>query len=198
MRRPRIRPSAAVALALVLAMPALAQQNPRPVRPGAAIPASNLAWSSLNPGQQAALAPLANLWPTLGIDQQRKWLALAGDYQQLPPGEQATLQRRMADWATLAPEQRTRVRLNFGEARKLPADERRAKWEEYQTLPQAERERLVRDRPSPPVTTAPALRPAPPPARIARPPSPPRHGTPGTVRDSDPDALLNRNTLLPQ
>ena len=94
------------------------------------------------------------------------------------------------------PEDISLTRLNFNEVRRVPTDEKRAKWEQYQALPEQERERLASDRPKPPVTIAPALRPTPPSA-ISRPvraaSSPPEDASRG-LRINVP---LNRNTLLP-
>ncbi|MCL1962285.1 MAG: DUF3106 domain-containing protein, partial [Desulfovibrionaceae bacterium] len=147
----------------VLAWPALAQPTGNlTVQRAATPPAGSVGWSTLTAEQRNALNPLAGLWPTLQPDHQRKWMALAHNFNRMSPGEQSTLQGRMAEWAKLSAAQRTQARLNFGEARRLPADEKRAKWEEYQALPANERERLAKDRPKPPVSAAPALRPAPP------------------------------------
>ena len=90
----------------------------------------------------------------------------------------------------------TRARLNFGEARRLPADEKRAQWEAYQALSEQERERLAQDRPKPPVTAAPALRPTPP-SPIARPVLPTTPPADGASRDIRSSVPLNRHTLLP-
>lgn len=192
-------PVLVVACALALAGSAYAQSAPD------AEPASSTVgstpWNALNAEQRNALRPLASLWPTLRSEHQRKWLALAYNFDRMSPDEQATLQSRMAEWAKLTPAQRTQARLNFGEVRRaVPADERRAKWEEYQALPAEERERLANDRPKPPVTAAPALRPVPT-DRIVRPPT--AVLTNGTSLQPAPDAArpaapLNRNTLLPQ
>ena len=135
-------------------------------------------------------------------DQQRKWMALVHNFNRMDPDEQATLQSRMTEWARLSPAQRSQARLNFGEVRKVPADEKRAKWEEYQALPAEERDRLATEQPRPPRGAAPALRPVPP-SRILRPPTlAPAPGTgvgavakPGNTRPTPP---VDRNTLLPQ
>lgn len=132
-------------------------------------------WGTLSAEQREALRPLAGLWPTLRPEHQRKWIALAQQLNRMSAGEQSTLQGRMAKWAKLSAAQRTQARLNFGEVRCVPADEKRAKWEEYQALPAEERERLAKDRPKPPASAAPALRPTPP-SRIVRPAT---LGTPG-------------------
>lgn len=183
---------AAFTLALALASGAFAQERLRADRAEPPAAAGSTAWGKLSRNQQAALAPLQSLWPTLGADPQRKWLALAQDFGRMPPAEQVTLQRRMADWAALTPEQRARVRLNFGEAKALSPDERRSKWEQYQALPQEQREQLVRERPTPPVTTAPALRPAPA-TRPARAQTSPTSRNPG----ANPVTPPNRQTLQP-
>lgn len=160
-----------------------------------------IAWRSLTSEQQAALQPLGKLWPSMGADQQRKWVALTHNFNRLSPQERATLQSRMTEWARLTPAQRQQARLNFGELRQLPADERRAKWEEYQALPIEERERLARDRPKPPTGAAPALKPAAP-DRLLRPTQPPAPFTtpvaPGPVDGATPAPGVHRHTLLPQ
>ena len=162
---------------------------------------SLIAWRSLTSEQQAALQPLSKLWPTMGADQQRKWVALVDNFNRMSPDERATLQSRMTEWANLTPAQRTQARLNFGEVRRVPADERRAKWEEYQALPVEERERLANDRPKPPGGAAPALRPAPADRllRPTRPPVPVATPTgPAPATTAQPAPPVNRHTLLPQ
>ena len=189
-----------VALSTLVLVPAWAQA------PGSgaqiAQAGSEVAWRSLTAEQRAALQPLSQLWPTLGADQQRKWVALSSNFNRMSPEERATLQSRMTEWAALTPAQRTQARLNFGEVRRaLPADERRAKWEEYQALPVEERERLANDRPKPPAGAAPALRPAPA-DRVLRPTRPPVPATaptgPAAADAARPAPPLNRHTLLPQ
>lgn len=182
-------------LALTAAAPVLAQGTARP--PASNVAVSGTPWSALTAQQQIALAPLKEHWHTLGAAHQRKWLALAHNYHRLPPAEQATLQRRMGERAQLSPAQRTRARLNFGEVRQVPTDEKRAKWEQYQALTEQERERLASDRPKPPVTTAPALRPTPP-SPIARPVRPAPRPLEGASREGRINVPLNRHTLLPE
>ncbi|MDO5625235.1 MAG: DUF3106 domain-containing protein [Pseudomonadota bacterium] len=178
----------ALGLIALAGTPALAQ----PAAASAGAAAGDVAWTELSAEQKAALSPLAALWPTLGGEHQRKWVALAYNYSRLTPEEQATLQSRMAEWASLTPAQRRQARLNFGEVRRaLPADERRAKWEEYQALPPQERERLAKDRPLPPAGATHTVRPTEPDKILRRPglPAPDGKAAPGTV---------NRRTLLPE
>lgn len=187
---------APMALVLAFATSVAAESGARPTKAPHATANRGVAWRELTARQKTALAPLKEQWPTLGLEHQRKWLALAKNYHRLPPAEQATLQRRMGDWAQLSPSERTRARLNFGEARRLPADEKRAQWEAYQALPESERERLAQDRPKPPVTAAPALRPVPP-SKILRPVLPAARPADGSSRDIRSSVPLNRHTLLP-
>ena len=177
----------AVALGVVAyaQLPSTAQQAPL---------AGSISWKSLNQEQRTALRPLATLWPTLDDDHQRKWIALAHNFDRMSPEERATLQGRMTEWAKLTPAQRTQARLNFGEARKLPTDEKKAKWEEYQSLTPEQRQRLAADRPKPPAGTAPALRPVSP-EKILRAPLP---GAAPQADNAPASSRLNRNTLLPR
>jgi len=147
-----------------------------------------ISWSSLSAEQQTALKPLEPLWITLRSADQREWIALAEGFDKMSRKERTTLQGRMAEWSKLTPAQRTQARLNFGETRKLSIDEKRALWEEYQSLSPEERKRLAAGRPKPPKGTAPALRPVSP-DKILRPPNP--EGRPASSR-------VNRNTLLPR
>ena len=189
------------ALVLALSSWALAPAWAQGVGDGLpAVPAAGaIEWRSLSPEQRAALQPLDKSWRTLGADQQRKWVALTQNYHRMTPEERSTLQSRMTEWVNLTPAQRTQARLNFGEVRKVPADEKRAKWEEYQALPVEERERLANDRPKPPIGAAPALRPAPA-DRLLRPVrAPVPAATPSAPVSATPPApRVNRNTLLPQ
>jgi len=150
--------------------------------------AGGVDWNTLTSEQRDALHPLLNLWPTLRPEHQRKWIALAHNFNHMRPDEQFTLQGRMGEWARLTPAQRTQARLNFGEVRRVPADKRRAKWEEYQALPANERERLAKDRPKPPVSAAPALRPTPA-DRIVRRPADRRGRPPAALAASSPNAM---------
>lgn len=100
------------------------------------------AWASLSAAQRSALAPMQQLWPSLSQPQQQQWLALARDFERMSPAERATLHERMGEWARMTPEQRERARAGFGQARSVSAQEKRARWQQYQTLPAGERKRL--------------------------------------------------------
>lgn len=189
----RAAPTIALLLAALATSPVLAQSSQGNAAAEPSI--GSLPWNSLSAEQKSALKPLASQWRGLSPEHQRKWVALTHNFNRMSPEEQETLQGRMGEWAKLTPTQRNQARMNYFEIRKVPADEKRAKWEEYQALPAEERERLAGDRPKTPTGVAPALRPAPR-NRILRPgEAPAQAGAAGTPRAPVP---LNRNTLLPQ
>lgn len=99
-------------------------------------------WEGLSAAQRSALAPMQQLWPSLDAQQQQQWLTLARDFEHKSPAERATLHERMNEWARMTPEQRERARAGFGQARSVSAQEKRARWQQYQTLPDTERKRL--------------------------------------------------------
>lgn len=198
---PRLLAPALVALSVVLtAGPVSAQPASTDAVSEAGANAGGVPWSSLRQEQKTALRPLLLLWPSLAPDHQRKWMALAQNFSRMSPDEQRTLQSRMTEWARLTPAQRTQARLNFGEVRRVPADEKRAKWEEYQALPVEERARLASGRPKTPTGAAPALRPAPADKILRRAPSANiNNEASGTGAQSlRGPGNINRHTLLPQ
>jgi hypothetical protein len=101
------------------------------------------AWAQLSPAQKEILAPLARDWASIDAPRQKKWLAMAERFPSMPADERARIKDRMADWGRLSTTERGRARLQFLEARQLPADERQAKWQEYQALSGAQRQALA-------------------------------------------------------
>lgn len=124
---------------------------------------SGLGWNELSPAQREVLAPLASAWPSLSPSHQRKWLEMARSYRSLPPEEQAKMQGRMKEWVALSPQQRTQARLNFARtkelSKELTAEEKKAKWEAYQSLSTEEKRKLADKAPSRPIGAAPASKP---------------------------------------
>lgn len=135
-------------------------------KPAAAAPAEEAAprWAELQPAQQQALAPLSATWKTLSEAHKRKWIALSQNYPKMSAEDQARLHSRMTEWAALTPQQRTQARLNFAESKKVAPDDRKAKWEAYQALPEEEKRKLAAGaaavKPPPPPTAA-AVKPVP-------------------------------------
>lgn len=99
-------------------------------------------WEQLTPAQQHILAPLQSDWREFDRDRKKKWLDIAARYPAMSPEQQQRLQRRMNEWAHLSPEKRRLAREAFLSTGKAPLHTRRAAWEAYQKLPEAERQRL--------------------------------------------------------
>jgi len=151
-------------------------------------------WSDLSVGQQQALEPLTQLWPTMTEPHKRKWLALSNNFSQLSNDERTMLQGRMREWAALSPRQRTQARLQFADTKQqqLTLEEKRAKWEAYQALSQEEKQKLATQQPKPVNGAAPAIKPAQT-SKIALPP--PTTGNKPLPRISSDQ--IDRSTLLP-
>ena len=113
------------------------------VSPKPAVVAKPL-WSELSLSQQLALQPLVEHWDSLSAGHKRKWIAITRDYPMMKPEEQTILHSRMTGWATLSQQQRAQARLIFAEVKQVPADERKAKWEAYQTLSEEEKGELAK------------------------------------------------------
>jgi len=101
------------------------------------------AWSSLTPQQQSVLAPLQDDWPGIDAARKQKWLELARRFPSLHESERERIQQRMADWARLTPSERGQARLQFQETRQISAEDRQARWEAYQALPDEQRRELA-------------------------------------------------------
>lgn len=125
----------------------------------AAVTPSKPLWKELDLAQQQALRPLAPHWDDLSASHKRKWLALSRNYKAMPADEQTLLHSRMTEWVALSPQQRTQARFNFAEVKRLPADERQAKWAEYQALSDEEKRRLAERAPARPRGAAVPVRP---------------------------------------
>jgi hypothetical protein len=100
-------------------------------------------WSELSRDQQSALRPLQKTWSELSDGQRRKWIAVIKNFSKLSEQDQAKIQDRMEDWAALKPLDRERARENFATTKLAPPSNKSESWEEYQALPQDERDRLA-------------------------------------------------------
>lgn len=120
-------------------------------------------WTELNPSQQQALKPLEQNWTTINEDQKRKWLELSKNFSALSVDDRAIMHSRMKEWVSLSPQQRAAARLNFGKtqelALELTADEKKAKWEQYQALSPEEKQRLATTGNARPAGAAAAIKP---------------------------------------
>lgn len=148
-------------------------------------------WKQLSAAHKTALAPLSGHWAELSETQRSKWLAIARHFDQLSPAEQQVMHSRMREWVTLSPVQRNQARLNFNSLQSISKDQKKSRWDEYQTLSEEEKRKLSAGAPGPAKTTAPSAKPV---AgdRLVQP----------TVRAVPPAAQpsrapIDRNTLLP-
>ena len=70
---------------------------------------------------------------------------------------------RMNEWVALSPAQRTEARLNFAKtkelSKQLTPEEKKAKWEIYQALSPAEKQKLAAKATARPIGAAPAIKP---------------------------------------
>lgn len=126
-------------------------------------------WMDLSESQQQALAPLAQLWPTMTEPHKRKWLAVSQNFAQLSTDEQSTVQGRMREWAALSPQQRALARLNYADAQQLLQEDKKAKWEAYQALSPEAKQKLATQQGKVPMGAAPAVKPVPA-AKLVMPP----------------------------
>lgn len=144
----------------VVALPAPVSK-PAPVT-SASSSSTAIEWGSLNAQQQAALQPLQSNWNSLSDPQKRKWLSLSTNYPRMTIGEQTKLHERMAQWAALSARQREHARLNYAEVQKISPQQKNEKWEAYQALNSADKQKLAASAQPKPPRTALAMQPAPP------------------------------------
>lgn len=122
--------------------------------------ASGPDWKDITPEQSTVLEPLRRQWPTMSALTKRRWLLLADRYPSMDSKEQEKLHSRMNSWASLSAQQRNQARLNFANVKRLSPQELQAKWDEYQALSDAEKQRLAA-KAAVPKGAATAIRPTP-------------------------------------
>lgn len=100
-------------------------------------------WNQLSGPQQEALKPLAGEWDKLDNFRKKKWLGVADKFSAMAPDAQKRLHARMGDWARMTPEQRRAARDTFQQAKALPPEQKKAEWQKYQTLPEAQKKQIA-------------------------------------------------------
>jgi len=100
-------------------------------------------WASLSKPQQAALAPLQRDWSSITLRHKQKWLEVAGRFPVMLEPERQRVQARMTEWAHMTPAERSSARLQFQETRQFSPEDRQARWEAYQALPDDQRRELA-------------------------------------------------------
>ena len=149
-------------------------------------------WQQLSSSEKRALAPLATRWGELSDIQKGKWIAISRNFDQLSATDKAVMHERMTEWVKLSPTQRNQARLNFNTLQNLPKDEKKAKWDEYQSLSPEQKRQLSSVNQGPAKTTAPSSKPA----NAERLVPPPRawQAAPATTPTRAP---IDKKTLLP-
>lgn len=140
---PALIRSTALALLLAAGLGADAQPSQPATAVVAAADADGPAWVSLNPQQRSVLAPLQRDWHTIDAARKAKWLEVAARFPSMPPEERQRVQQRMAEWARMTPAERGRARLTFQESKQLTREQKQARWEAYQALPDEKRQALA-------------------------------------------------------
>ena len=100
-------------------------------------------WAALTNDQRKLLAPLAADWNSLSPSQRAKWLNATPALATLPEPEMTRLHDRMRAWTQLTPTERLNARISFQVAKQVDANQREAKWEEYQALSPEKRKELA-------------------------------------------------------
>ncbi len=102
-------------------------------------------WSELTPPQRVALAPLESEWSKIDTFRKKKWLQISSRFASMKPEEQQRLQEKMRIWAKLTPDQRRHAREVYSRTKSLDAEQKSAEWQQYQQLPETEKNRLAKD-----------------------------------------------------
>lgn len=89
--------------------------------------------------EQSFLAALKYEWNSMDEDEQKRWKALAHQYENSPPEKQVVMRERVRRWAALSPAQRQSARENYKALRDRERGERNSSWNSYQHLDDAER-----------------------------------------------------------
>lgn len=114
------------------------------VKPAARPDAGGPRWNDLTAQQRQVLGPLSNDWNSIDDRGKERWLEVASRFHKMPPEEQQRANQRMVEWSKMTPQQRSQARLNFQETRDVPKEERQARWEQYQALPEDQKRELAK------------------------------------------------------
>lgn len=102
-------------------------------------------WTELTASQQLALAPLQSEWSKIDSFRKKKWLQISSRFDSMKPDEQQRLQENMRVWAKLSPDERRHAREVYSRTKKLDAEQKSAQWQQYQQLPDTEKNKLATD-----------------------------------------------------
>ena len=100
-------------------------------------------WRRLSSTQRQALAPLEQVWPTLGEGARRRWLVIASNFAAKSRATQDRMHARMAQWSKLSSSQRAEARLRYLQTAKLDAQTKRQRWEAYKRTEPGQRQPMT-------------------------------------------------------
>ncbi len=139
------RPLTTILLAAALlapALPAFADQPPRPPRPA---PRDLPDWKHLSPAQRETLiASLQQRWDDAPKDQRDRMLRHAERWQSMTPEQRAKAREGMHRYENMSPEQRRQARALFEQMRALPPEQRQQLRERWKQMTPQQREDWVR------------------------------------------------------
>jgi hypothetical protein len=102
-------------------------------------------WAELTPAQREILNPLESQWPQFDSNHKIKWLAISNKYPTMTPDQQTRLKQNIIEWAKLTPEQHRLARESYAKAKKLDPDQKNEQWQQYQQLPEDQKQKLAAD-----------------------------------------------------
>jgi len=102
-------------------------------------------WTELTPLQQQVLGPFALEWNKFDSNHKSKWLTIVGKFTTMTPEQQIRLEKNISDWANMTPEQHRLARESYARAKKLDAEQKAAQWQQYQQLPEEQKQKLAAD-----------------------------------------------------
>ena len=113
----------------------------------AAVPAGAVvqdpSWRRLSSSERQALAPLEQVWPTLGEGARRRWLVIASNFAAKSRATQDRMHARMVQWSKLSSSQRAEARLRYLQTAKLDAQTKRQRWEAYKRTEPGQRQPMA-------------------------------------------------------
>lgn len=124
-----------IALSLSVSGPAMAQNTTAATTRATSNSGAKSGWTALTAAQQQALAPLAADWDSLDSAHKKKWLAIGNKFSSMKQEKRSRIQSRMREWVKLSPRQQEIARENYWRAKKIKANQKSARWQEYQQLP---------------------------------------------------------------
>lgn len=141
-RQRAARPAVSVLLALLCALPALAQESSNP--------SSLPAWEQLGPAERDLLTgPIRERWNS-SPDERARMLEHARRWQAMTPEQRQRAHHGMKRWSHLDPEKRAEARALFGKMRQMSPEQRKALREQWHAMTPEQRKAWIEANPPKP------------------------------------------------